>query len=168
VKVNEISKTGTWNKEIADIAPLAVSNLFQTQISIYSSRLDRPVDNINPDLVCGGPQIPVERIKLAYLAIPGFEHYDACIEKEAEHQSLLIQTICPDPIATPEKSKKQYDGSIATPRKSANYKSPEKKSHTRKRESNPDKWKKNIRKQSRNMGKEYFSPHTKQMVKAVT
>ena len=72
VKVNEISKTGTWNKEIVDLATLAVSNLFQTPISIYSSRLDRSVDNINPGLVCGGPHIPVERINLAHLAIPGF------------------------------------------------------------------------------------------------
>ena len=165
VKVNEISKTGVWNKEVSDIAPLAISNLLQTPITIYSSRLDRPMEHITPDMVSEGVQIPVERLKLVYLATPGFEHYDACIEKDKEYKSPSKQNKCPDPIATPVKNKSNANASIATPRKSAEYKSPDKSNRTRKRQSNPEKWKKNIRKQSRNMGKEYFSPHTKQMVK---
>lgn len=53
------------------------------------------------------------------------------------------------------KSKIRSDNrpSIATPRKSASYKSPKKKEHSRKRKSDPTKWKKNIRQHLRKVGK---------------
>ena len=48
-------------------------NLFQTHISIYTSRLERPVENIRPDMVLGKAKIPVIRVKFEYLAFPGVE-----------------------------------------------------------------------------------------------
>lgn len=59
-----------------------------------------------------------------------------------------------------KKKRQNKSNFIATSRKA------EKKKHTRKRQSCPQKWKKNVRKELKNLGKEYFSPTTKKSVPA--
>ena len=42
-KVKVIETAGIWNQDIADIVPMAVANLFNTQITIFSSRVNNPI-----------------------------------------------------------------------------------------------------------------------------
>ena len=122
-------------------------------------------------------------IILAYLAIAGHGHYDACIKpaiagrtqlqnspsktvEETANMRNINSQQTDDTIGTPSKSTKTPHQSIATPRKAANNKSPQKKNYTRKRKSDSTKWKKRIRKHLRNVGKEYFSPTAKKQIAA--
>jgi hypothetical protein len=61
------------------VVPLAVANLLQTPLIIYSSKLERPMESVQPDMKLGNVTT-FDRIILAYLAIAGHEHYDACIK----------------------------------------------------------------------------------------
>ena len=165
LKVNELLNDGIWNNEISDIAPLAVANIYQVPITIYSSKLEQPMVNIESDMNSVKPLDTLEKISLAYLAVPGFEHYDAAL-KLVVHSSpeKSERNVCSDTPVKIVTDTVKHDA--ATPRKSATYKSPPKIKQTRKRLSNPKMWKKNIRKKLRNMGREYTSPSTKKIVKA--
>jgi hypothetical protein len=41
------------NSDIADVVPLAVANLLQTPLIIYSSKLERPMESVQPDMKLG-------------------------------------------------------------------------------------------------------------------
>ena len=147
---------------------------------IYSSKLQRPTENVQPDMDID--HVRDEKIILSYLAIPGIEHYDACMkssdvsnnkhhspsETTDNNENSYISNTNGSSMKTPSKSKITYDNhpSIATPRKSANYKSSEKKEYSRKRKSDSTKWNQNIRKHSGKVGKEYLYPKTKKHVPA--
>ena len=143
LKVSELKKEGRWNSDIADVGPLAVANLLQTPLIIYSSKLERPMESVQPDMKLGNVTT-FDRIILAYLAIAGHEHYDACIKpaiagrtqlqnspsktvEETANMRNINSQQTDDTIGTPSKSNKTPHHSIATPRKAANYKSPQKK-----------------------------------------
>jgi hypothetical protein len=160
----DLMQDGIWNVEMADFLPLATANLLQRNITIYSSRLHNPVINIMPDIDRGtrpGGQVD---IKLAYLAVRGREHYDACIRKRARESTQVTERQeIPDGAReprhlpnTPEKPSVSVN-ECATPRKAAEYVSPKKVKSTRKRVRNIHKWKKTIRKQKRNTGQAYMS-----------
>lgn len=76
---------GKGRYNVYDLTPLAVLNLLKTSKNIYSSRLDKPMEHITLDMVSDGVHIHVERPKLTYLATPGFEYSEVCIEKDAKY-----------------------------------------------------------------------------------
>lgn len=61
---------------------MAVANIFQTQITIFSSRIHNPVTIIEPTM---GMPTDVQRplFILSFLAMQGFEHYDCIIKSPA-------------------------------------------------------------------------------------
>ena len=78
VQCKELINNGTWNIELMDILPLAVANIFQTEIKIISSVADEGVMEFNPSFSIK-PLLPVENIVLSHYGIPGREHYDTVI-----------------------------------------------------------------------------------------
>jgi hypothetical protein len=88
LKVSELKKEGRWNSDIADVVPLAVANLLQTPLIIYSSKLERPMESVQPDMKLGNVTT-FDRIILAYLAIAGHEHYDDCIKSAIAGRTQL-------------------------------------------------------------------------------
>lgn len=77
-KVEELKKDGILNRDIADIIPLTLSNLLHRPMVIYSSKLQRPTENVQPDMNID--HVRDAKIILSYLVIPGNEHYDACMK----------------------------------------------------------------------------------------
>ena len=71
-KVNETP--GIWNQDISDIVQMAVANLFNSKITIFLSRVNNSVINIEPTM-----GIPTDNQRqpsmLSYLAMRGFDHY---------------------------------------------------------------------------------------------
>lgn len=74
--LHDLTKMGNWNTDLGDIVLLAIANMLQRNIIIFSSRLS--VIEIRPTLAL----VPVlnlkygSRLLLAHLAIQGHEHYD--------------------------------------------------------------------------------------------
>jgi hypothetical protein len=50
---SNLKKEGSWNSDIADVVPLAVANLLQTPLIIYSSKLERPMESVQADMKLG-------------------------------------------------------------------------------------------------------------------
>ena len=120
------------------------------RIIIYSSRLHSPIINVLPDL-----EIDIQKcdqdIKIAYLVVPGLEHYDSCIRtSKKKQQSTTSQSSCS--TKTPTKRSNSRSNKCATPRKKADYVSPKKVKLSRKNTPNVREWKKTIRKTKRNTG----------------
>ena len=77
-EVKKLRKNGAWSAELADCLPLAIANLTQKKVLIFTSV--RTVLDIIPNL-----QIKVEErfivsqdfLYLAHIRTPGREHYDA-------------------------------------------------------------------------------------------
>jgi hypothetical protein len=101
------------------------------------------MESVQPNMKLGNVTT-FDRIILTYLAIAGHEHYDACIKpaitgrtqlrnspsktvEETANMRHINSQQTDDTIGTPSKSNKTPHPSIATPRKAANYKSPQKK-----------------------------------------
>ena len=59
--------------------PLTTANYFNRNITIYSSKLNNPVVHIKPDMNSVTEQSTGDDIRLAYLAVRHYEHYDACV-----------------------------------------------------------------------------------------
>ena len=161
-KVQTIETAGIWNNDISDIVPVAVANIFNTKSTIFSSRVHNPVTNIEPTM---GTSVTADTRKpfmLSFLAMRGFEHYDCVIKSPSttNHGHFASGSKQNTQQAPPQRSP------TVTPRKKADYKSPEKKKKSRKKTSNPSKWRKNIRKENKNMGKSYISPANKKLVPA--
>ena len=74
--VKKIRKLGTWSGTLADALPLAMANLVQKQIIIFTSI--KSTLAISPNLSIE-PELQTERrnLMLAHLRIPQREHYDA-------------------------------------------------------------------------------------------
>ena len=49
-------------------------------ITIYSSKLERPIVKIDSDQNSVKPTDDLSEIPLAYLAVPEFQHYDAALK----------------------------------------------------------------------------------------
>ena len=76
--IHNLRQSGIWNNDIADCIPLAVANMFKCRIQIFSSSTLSPVYEVCPSLnESATKEMPL--IPLAYLAVPGEEHYDGII-----------------------------------------------------------------------------------------
>lgn len=73
-----ILKKGHWKNDCMDFLPLAVANIFQHNILIFSSKEHQSVLEVLPNL-----KVPAalpgckQPIILAYIAVPGREHFDS-------------------------------------------------------------------------------------------
>ncbi|CAC5393374.1 unnamed protein product [Mytilus coruscus] len=99
-------------------------------------------------------------IKVALFSITGQEHYDAVEMMDTPNSTKRNSNKTPtrENISSPVSKR----GSVITPRKRANYKSPVKKQLFRKMKSNPQAWKKNKRKHNRVHGLPYIGRTGKQ------
>lgn len=144
-RVNFLAEEGHWSNDLADALPLAVSNLLHTIVRIFCSNRANPVYEIKPTVTTVCEEEPAV-LNLAFLQMPGFEHYDACtayrqMRSEVEGNANMSQI-----NSTPSTKENTIVHNI-TPRKQAQYKSPKKFKGRQKRTSQPDKWKKFFRKQ---------------------
>ena len=172
-KIEDMGRDGNWNIEMSDILPLATANVYKRNITIYSSRLNNPVINIVQDLESRQEIEQTNDLKLAYLAFPGFEHYDACVPKSmlpSRPNTSTSVDACEQSHnthpKTPSKQANELREPVITPRKGAAYISPKKVKRSRKRTANIILWKKNIRKERKNTGKSYVSATTKRTMPA--
>lgn len=160
--INLLKTSGQWNLDIADIIPLAVANITESCIRIYSSSVSTSVIEIKPEKTTS------KVICLAYLAVRGHEHYDGTISLSngGRDQVNIQETSEVNEISSPFVESgsniinEPHSSNVhtkTTPHKRAPYKSPEKKHSSRKRKRNTENWKRNIRKSLRNKGKEYLS-----------
>lgn len=164
-KVKDIRKEGIWNVDLADLLPLATANCFNVNITIYSSRLNHPVIEISPDINILEDDSARKDVRLTYLAVRGYEHYDACIRRTVSDPQPSSNTNDDKP-STPQKCQSDRNISTITPRKQAVYISPKKTKLSRKRTPNVTMWKKNIRKRNKTTGKSYISPKSKKIIEA--
>ena len=100
---------------------------------------------------------------LSYLSMRGFEHYDCIIKSPATTVSSSLFTS--NGSQNNQHAHSQRSQTV-TPRKKADYISPTKKRISRKKTADPSKWKKNIRKVNKSMGKSYISPGNKKTIPA--
>ncbi|CAC5379352.1 unnamed protein product [Mytilus coruscus] len=156
-EIELLRQEDSWQNNLSDTMPLAIANLL--------ARHTRK-----------------QEITLAYLCVPGHEHYDSVkkrvigLQLESENELEICDDLDCQPSAadiTIEYSNENNDAStsgtpskvqnplsdavIITPRKQAKYQSPKKKRLTRKKKANPESWKKNIRKIKCQSGMEYVS-----------
>lgn len=164
-KVKDIRKEGIWNVDLADLLPLATANCFNVNITIYSSRLNHPVIEISPDINILEDDSARKDVRLTYLAVRGYEHYDACIRRTVSDPQPSSNTNDDKP-STPQKCQSDRNISTITPRKQAVYISPKKTKLSRKRTPDVTMWEKNIRKRNKTTGKSYISPKSKKIIEA--
>ena len=69
-KVNSLTADGVWNVAMSDLIPLAMANVLQKKITIYSSKLNCPLIQIEPNISSVQLERDLETIYLAYLAVP--------------------------------------------------------------------------------------------------
>lgn len=137
-KVKTIKTAGIWNNDISDIVPVAVANIFNTKITIFSSRVYNLVINIEPTM---GTSVTADTRKpfmLSFLAMRGFEHYDCVIKSPSttNHGHFASGSKHNTQQAPPHRSP------TVTPRKIADFKSPEKKKKAERKPQIPAKGKK--------------------------
>ncbi|KAK3090584.1 hypothetical protein FSP39_012887 [Pinctada imbricata] len=149
--LNNLRNPGHLNVSLADCLPLAAANVYKRPLRIYSSRIQNAVYDISADLdqVGDGMQDP---IRLALFSIPGHEHYDS-IEQVSGSSTPFPSKKSHARQATPRQQRKPQH--FPTPRKRADYKSPVKKQLFRKKKSQPEKWKRNVRKYKYTHGEAY-------------
>ncbi|CAC5393377.1 unnamed protein product [Mytilus coruscus] len=73
--LHDLSHNGHWNSDLADMIPLALSNIYRHPIRVYSRKVANSVYDILPDL--GENNSSTDFIKVALFSITGQEHYDA-------------------------------------------------------------------------------------------
>jgi len=161
-EVEKLKEDSTWNTDLADCVPLALANIYKTPVRIYSSRVENPVYDIQPDL---NEDTTEKFIKIACVAMRGQEHYDAVQHIDVrpvtnsaadEHETAAMHE------RTPTK-KVPGQATTVTPHKVASYKSPLRRNIFRKRKCNAQQWKRNKRKELRNNGKSYTSSRGKKV-----
>ena len=158
-KVREIETPGTWNNDISDIIPLAISNIFKKHITIFSSRINNPVTNIAPTMrMPANVQGPPPPIMLSFLAMHGFEHYDCVIKSPSPTGNPSLFTSLKAPS---NQCLMSHRSTSVTPRKKADYKSPEKKRTSRKKTADPSKWKKILEKITKSWEKAIYHQETR-------
>lgn len=90
--VIQIAQPGTWSSDISDAIPLAISNLFQERMIIYSSREEQAYITVEPTLALS-QSVNVNRtpfLQYAYLAVTNCEHYDPVIIPTSVKLNLAI------------------------------------------------------------------------------
>ena len=166
--VSCLKQSGQWNTTLADCLPLAVANTFSVTIKVFSSLISTPVYDIGPDLVASTKS----SIHLAYIGIPGQEHYDAITKKTLFLKTVSIANSSSDKsdqvnkemdrnndenVSTPSKDEGWDTCPDVTPHKDARFSNPKNKDQKRKRKCTPEIWKRNVRKRNRDAGIEYIS-----------
>lgn len=175
--LDDLKQCGHWNLDLADCMPLAIANIFQRIVRIYSSKISNPVCDIKPDLL-ESDQSSGKIINLALIAITGKEHYDGVKSTTAtldishlpERSSCEQHSTDEKNAGTPKRTHKTLSPRkttpvTVTPRKNAVYKSPIKKQLFRKRKANPSSWLRNKRKHCRDHGLAYTGKAGKQIAK---
>ena len=96
----ELRTSGRWNTALGDLLPLAVANLFQSSVEIFSSKDDCPHLMIVPDLSLPEHESVImnhsSSIQFVYTAIPGREHYDSCMDKSSEDDKVHEEVLTDD------------------------------------------------------------------------
>lgn len=78
VAAREIRIPGKWNSALCDAIPLAMCNLLQEPMTIYSSQYGNNITSIVPSINSKRRHVnPVPALQLAHLAMNNCEHYDA-------------------------------------------------------------------------------------------
>ncbi|KAH3779743.1 hypothetical protein DPMN_002916 [Dreissena polymorpha] len=75
-KVNFLREEGHWDNDLADALPLAIANVSGRVLKIYCSRRANSMYEIRPTLHADTDAN--DCINLAFIQVPGLEHYDAC------------------------------------------------------------------------------------------
>ena len=90
-KVSEMRKEGHWNTELADATPLALANLFQARVMIYSSTPGWPLRTVIPQLTDSThPHVNKDTFLLySYLDIPEFQHYNALLMSQKQQENFV-------------------------------------------------------------------------------
>ncbi|XP_052258727.1 uncharacterized protein LOC127863341 [Dreissena polymorpha] len=146
-KVNCLREEGHWDNDLADALPLAMANVSGRVLKIYCSRRANPMYEIRPTLHADTDAN--DCINLAFIQVPGLEHYDACTNAITPKNANYDFT---DTGIPTNEHTETVDVQTITPRKKAKYNSPAKFTGKRKQ---PEKWKKNIRKKQRMLGLQY-------------
>jgi len=149
-EVETVRESGTWNMDLADCMPLALSNIMRRPVRIYTSKMQNPVIDVEPDLVeqsC----VNNPHILIACTAICGKEHYDAI--RESGMRGTGIECIN-DQNKTPRRNNPEP---IITPHKQARYRSPARRKLFRKKSPKVTEWKRNKRKNQKSKGLSYVS-----------
>ncbi|CAG2200930.1 unnamed protein product [Mytilus edulis] len=146
--LHDFSIDGHWNNGLADFMPLALANMYNRPLRIYSSMVSNSVYDIIPDLQ--DHEHSQEYIKVALIAI--------------KEQSTIGDCSPPNNVRTPKTNKRKRSTTV-TPRKRANYKSPVKKQLFRKKKKNQEVWKRNVRQFNRVHGLPYTGLTGKEQTK---
>ena len=107
-KVNSLTADGVWNVAMSDLIPLAMANVLQKKITIYSSKLNCPLIQIEPNISSVQLERDLETIYLAYLAVPGYKHYNAC-RKAGLRDKATVNEPDPNPEQSNNKTTEQID-----------------------------------------------------------
>lgn len=75
-ELRDLRQTGTWGTQANDLLLLAFANVTVRRVKIFCSRKQQPVIDVQPTLT--GSDI-FHPIYLAFIAVPGSEHYDGCV-----------------------------------------------------------------------------------------
>lgn len=120
-EVQSLYNSRRWSNALGDAMPVAVANLYNNEIKIYTSNIEQPIIQIEPTVgkIDG-------KLKMAYLAIFGFEHY--VIDSSSMKTPVLVHS-----SEEMYHSNESHDNIHATPRKYASYTSPLRKRKFRKR-----------------------------------
>lgn len=172
-QVEILRQSGNWKERLADCLPLAFANMYQRPIRIFSSNTTNPVFDVKPTMgICSD-----ECIRLAYIEIPGSEHYEG-IQRcdrigagnnlsntstaEMNSEECFCQNI--DIQSTPSKPDKNNTSQYhVTPHKDAHYRSPIRKELRRRKKAQPELWKRNVRRRNRLSGLPYISQKGKEI-----
>ena len=83
---------GYWNFDLMDIVPLVIANIFQSQVKILSSVVDRGVLEFLPTMQIQALLL-VNRFTLAHIGIPGRQHYNSVTaEKQERYDKSPLET----------------------------------------------------------------------------
>ena len=83
-ELRQLQESGDWNINLADCFPMAVADMLNSTVRIYSSTVATPVYELKPRHMAG----PSACFSLAYLAIRGEEHYEAVLKYNAELETV--------------------------------------------------------------------------------
>lgn len=170
LEVEQLKEDGQWKTSLADCLPLAIANVLNRPLRIFSSHLATPVYDIRPDI--GDCDFSDEYLYLAHVAVRNEEHYEAVLKLDSDYQGLSCEQSKNEGQKEPSESIEgeqtspldmynernlPSDDTLLTPHKRAIYKSPKKKLSSRKKQRNPSTWKRNVRKSKRVAGQEYIN-----------
>jgi hypothetical protein len=95
--VIKIRAPGEWNTALCDAVPLALCNILNETMVIYSSQYGNSLMTVNPTLArTHGFANPVPALNIAHLAIENCERYDAVVLSKQVAMTIKIPVIGPE------------------------------------------------------------------------